>query len=59
MSNFPDTVNYNDKDAPWNQPDLPSWGCMGFSICKKCDLTGNVNEEQICEGCFEPKVEIE
>lgn len=31
-SNIPDNVNYNDKDAPWNQPDIVE--------CDKCHGDG-------------------
>lgn len=54
-SNYPDDISYY-KDVPWNEPELPRWECMGFSTCNECNLTGNVNEEQVCEDCFKPEL---
>ena len=54
MSYYPDNVNPNSKDCPWNQNDDDYW-CMDKedAICEHCDKEEvEVDKNNICEKCF-------
>lgn len=52
-SNYPDDISYYKKDIPWNQPKLVQWLYDREAWCLCCDDRKKLNDEQICETCFE------
>lgn len=58
MINYPDTARINDKDAPWNlkESDYTVWQKSFIGACEACQAEEiEVNEDFICEQCFEPE----
>lgn len=57
MSNFPDGLNYNDPNNPWNDVPTTKWKYDHDGYCKKCaSINGDevqVDTHNICEECFE------
>lgn len=59
MSNYPDGLA-NDPRAPWNQkdPEMTEFEETSVGECEKCSKQGPLEDNWLCEGCFEPE-EIE
>ena len=59
MGYYPDDVNPKDPNAPWNQKDEPSFIAHRIDVCVECHFEEpvKVNEEGICEDCFEKQCE--
>ncbi len=58
MSNYP-MGSENDPNAPWNkkEPNMTEWeqGPIEKEPCDRCDVFSFLNEDNICESCFEPQ----
>jgi len=53
--NYPDDVHPNRPDAPWNRPELPPFiKCWGGK-CLECKEPAFLNDELLCEDCFDKK----
>lgn len=53
--NYPIDIDPNDPRNPWNQSDAPHWERYDNvqSVCVKCGELSYVNEDCVCEKCFE------
>lgn len=56
--NLPIGTSPNDKNAPWNPPEMSEWAGVETGACCCCEEFGPLDEEYTCESCFVP-VEIE
>jgi hypothetical protein len=56
MSNYPDGAA-NDPNAPWNRDNekWTEWESSHVCHCVVCEKERYVNENGVCEECFEPE----